>query len=163
MISIPILLMAPVPVAARQFEKLWVLGHTTGPALAVITTLANAYVAYHRTSFWSSQKLSTANLLTRDIVYPKSLAFKLSLAASSLAPIIYSFTWAFMQDIDQKLFAKAKILGSSSPVDKGLDAGLPKSETTHGLIQMWGNRHLVRSSLATVSSILAIWAALVAR
>ncbi|KAH9203044.1 hypothetical protein DL95DRAFT_472800 [Leptodontidium sp. 2 PMI_412] len=135
--------MAPAPVAARQFEKLWVLGYTTGPALAVITTLANAYVAYH--------------------LDPKSLAFKLSLAASSLAPIIYSVTWAFMEDINQKLFAKAKTLGSSSPVDKGLDAGLPKSETTHGLIQVWGNRHLVRSSLAAVSSILAIWAALVAR
>lgn len=44
----PALLLAPAPLAAKQWQKVYSIGVQVAPALAVVGTLATGYLAYHR-------------------------------------------------------------------------------------------------------------------
>lgn len=48
-VSIPAILQAPAPLAARQWHKLYDIGKSLALPLTAAATLSTAFVAYHRT------------------------------------------------------------------------------------------------------------------
>jgi len=47
-VAIPPIMLAPAPLAARQWAKLYDLGKPFGISLSLVSTAATAYVAYYR-------------------------------------------------------------------------------------------------------------------
>jgi hypothetical protein len=50
LIAVPAVMQAPAPLAAKQWYTVLTKGGSYGKALAIISGLASAYVAYNRTS-----------------------------------------------------------------------------------------------------------------
>ncbi|KAF2652003.1 hypothetical protein K491DRAFT_695991 [Lophiostoma macrostomum CBS 122681] len=133
--SVPAILMAPAPLAVKQWAKVYDTGHKVGPALAVISALATAYVAYHQD--------------------PTSLPFKLNAAATVLVPSIIPFTFAFIVSTNKKLFAKEQSLAATALEDKAAEAGVSREETVHALIDKWATLNLARALLVGAGSVAA--------
>ncbi|KAJ4329694.1 hypothetical protein N0V95_010163, partial [Ascochyta clinopodiicola] len=108
---------APAPLAAKQWFTLLNIGGFYGKPLAIVSSLATAYVAYHQDR--------------------TSLPFKLNLAATLLFPSIIPFTIAFIVPTNNKLEARMHELESTSLEDKAVEAGVAEAETTHALIDKW--------------------------
>ncbi|KAF2680414.1 hypothetical protein K458DRAFT_421641 [Lentithecium fluviatile CBS 122367] len=139
-ISVPALMMAPAPLAARQWKKVFDTGKTIGISLSIVSALSTAYVAYHQDT--------------------SSLPFKLNLAATILFPSIVPFTIFVIGPINDKLMEKAQSLASSSLEDKGVEAGVTSSETVNALLDKWATRNLARAAITGLGAIFALWAAL---
>ncbi|KAF2692025.1 hypothetical protein K458DRAFT_354231 [Lentithecium fluviatile CBS 122367] len=140
-ISVPALMMAPAPLAARQWKKVFDTGKAIGIALSIASALGTAYVAFHQD--------------------PSSLPFKLNLAATLLFPSIIPFTLVFIGPVNAKLAYKAHALASSgSLADKDIEAGVAADETVHALLDVWATRNLARAAITGLGVVFAVWAAL---
>lgn len=60
---IPAILLAPAPLAARQWKKVYDMGQRAGPPLAISSGLALAYVAYNRILISAPSSKLQANML----------------------------------------------------------------------------------------------------
>ncbi|ORY14904.1 hypothetical protein BCR34DRAFT_201939 [Clohesyomyces aquaticus] len=138
--TIPAVMEAPAPLAARQWKKVFDQGKIVGPALAVASTLATGYLAY---------EYSTS-----------SRAGKLNLAATILFPSIVPYTFALMGSTNRALISKADSLAATALSDKAAEAGVAKNETVHALLDKWATLNLGRAIITGVGAILALWAAL---
>ncbi|KAF2118024.1 hypothetical protein BDV96DRAFT_597874 [Lophiotrema nucula] len=157
---IPQILKAPAPLAADQWEGVFHKGHAIGPALAITSSAACAYVAYNRTEPWKPSFSASEALLILGTEDPASTAFKLNVAAAIIFPSIIPFTIAVLIPTNNKLFAKNKSLAKTALEDTAAEAGLAREETVHGLIEKWTKGHLVRSLITGVGFVLALWAAI---
>ncbi|KAF2463248.1 uncharacterized protein BDR25DRAFT_307855 [Lindgomyces ingoldianus] len=138
--TVPALLEAPAPLAARQWKKVFDLGKKVGPILAVAGTIATGYLA-------SQQDTS-------------SLPFKLNLAATIIFPSIIPYTLAFMKPTNNKLLSKADSLASTELSNKAAEAGVTQSETVHALLDKWATLNLARALITCVGALCAVWAAI---
>jgi len=136
---IPVILKAPAPLAAQQWQTLYDLGKPAGISLSLTSSAAFAYVASHYD--------------------PASLPFKLNVAAAVLLPSIMPFTLAVLLPTNNKLFEKAKSFAKTSITDKAAEVGVAREETTHALIDKWAVLNLARAGIIGVASVLGIWAA----
>ncbi|KAF2032419.1 hypothetical protein EK21DRAFT_110091 [Setomelanomma holmii] len=138
-ISVPAVMQAPAPLAAKQWFTVLNLGGTFGIPLAIGSGLATAYVA-------SQQDAS-------------STAFKLNLAATIFLPSIVPFTLVFIRPVNNKLIEKMKSMSSASLEDKAIEANVAEGETTHALIDKWATLNLARAGLIAIGAICAALAA----
>ncbi|PVH94670.1 hypothetical protein DM02DRAFT_183500 [Periconia macrospinosa] len=139
-VSIPPILQAPAPLAARQWHKLYDIAKSFALPLTAAATLSTAFVAFNQ--------------------HPSSLAFKLNVVATALFPAIVPYTFLTIVPVNEKLFAKEKEYASSSLEDKAVEAGVVKGETVHALIDKWAVLNVGRASITGIGAILTIWAAL---
>ncbi|KAF2637157.1 hypothetical protein P280DRAFT_458251 [Massarina eburnea CBS 473.64] len=139
-ISVPPILQAPAPLAARQWHQLYDIAKSFALPLTAIATLSSAYVTHHHD--------------------PASLPFKLNLAATLIFPAIVPYTLLVIGPINDKLFAKEKEYSSKSLEDKAVEAGVGKEETVHALIDRWALVNVVRAGITGVGAVLTVWAAL---
>lgn len=139
-ISCPAALIAPAPLAARQWELIYNKGKALGLPLSLMSAFATAYVAYKQD--------------------PKSLPFKLNLAATILMPGIIPFTLFFIKPVNDRLFAKSAELASASLEDKAIEANVAQGETVHALIDKWATLNLARAVLIGSGAICAVLAGL---
>ncbi|KAF1994701.1 DUF1772-domain-containing protein [Amniculicola lignicola CBS 123094] len=137
--SVPAILLAPAPLAARQWLAVYNAGHIIGPWFSILSSLAFGYVAYNQDT--------------------SSLPFKLNIFAALAIPSIIPFTFAFIMPTNKKLFAKAESLANASLEDKAVEKGVPKEETVHQLVDKWGMLNLVRTAITGLGAVAAIWAA----
>lgn len=67
-----------------------------------------------------------------------------------------------MGPLDKKLFQRADTFtgtfAGKSLTDTDAEKGVNKEETTHALVDKWGNLNLMRALLAGVGAICALWA-----
>ncbi|KAH7070710.1 hypothetical protein BKA63DRAFT_83320 [Paraphoma chrysanthemicola] len=138
-ISVPAVMEAPAPLAAKQWHKVLTIGGSIGIPLAISSALATAYVA-------SQQD-------------PSSTAFKLNLAATILLPSIVPFTFLFIVPVNNKLIDKMNSLASASLEDKAIEANVAEGETTHALLDKWATLNLARAALIAGGAICAALAA----
>ncbi|KAF2183027.1 hypothetical protein K469DRAFT_710979 [Zopfia rhizophila CBS 207.26] len=138
--SVPAILQAPAPLAARQWKKMFTTARKVGPTCAIIGMLATGYLAYRED--------------------PSSAPFKLNLAAAILLPSIVPYTLAFIQPTNKALLAKVDSLATTELTDKAAEAGVSSGETVHALIDKWATLNLGRVLLTGAGTILALWAAL---
>ncbi|KAF2875568.1 hypothetical protein BDV95DRAFT_485546 [Massariosphaeria phaeospora] len=137
--TVPAILLAPAPLAARQWSQFYSKGKRIGPALAIVSTLATAYVTYHQ--------------------FPNSIPFKLNLAAIFIIPSIIPFTFAFLMPTNNALMEKSEALASTALDDKNAEAGVKSGESVHELIDKWGVLNLARAGIVGVGALLTVLAA----
>ncbi|OAL43546.1 hypothetical protein IQ07DRAFT_616393 [Pyrenochaeta sp. DS3sAY3a] len=140
-VSIPAVMQAPAPLAAKQWSTVFTIGQAFGPPLAIASALATGYAA--------SQ------------LDPKSLSFKLNVAATLLLPSIVPFTFAFIVPTNKKLLAKRDQLAAASLEDKAIEVGVAQDETVHALIDKWGTLNLARAVIVGTGALCAIIAAVI--
>ncbi|KAF1958465.1 hypothetical protein CC80DRAFT_408719 [Byssothecium circinans] len=139
-LSVPPILQAPAPLAARQWHQLYDIAKSFALPLTAVATVSTAYVAFRQD--------------------PASLPFKLNVAAAILFPSIIPYTLLVIGPTNEKLFAKEREYQSASLEDKAIEAGVQKDETVHALIDKWAVLNLARAAITGVGAILTIWAAL---
>ncbi|KAF1919161.1 hypothetical protein BDU57DRAFT_512096 [Ampelomyces quisqualis] len=138
-ISIPAVMQAPAPIAAKQWYTVFMRGGYFAKPFALAAALASAYVAsQHDTS---------------------SRAFKLNLAAAVLLPCIVPFTLAFIVPLNEKLIEKMDSLASTSLEDKAVETGVADGETTHALIDKWATLNVARAGFLVAGTLCATLAA----
>ncbi|KAF2824672.1 hypothetical protein CC86DRAFT_371232 [Ophiobolus disseminans] len=138
-ISVPTIMLAPAPLAAKQWHKVLTIGGSLGIPLAMSSALAMAYVA-------SQQDTS-------------STSFKLNLAAALLIPSIVPFTLLFIAPVNNKLIEKMNALKAASLEEKGVEEGVAQDETVHALIDKWATLNLARAGLIAGGVFCAVLAA----
>lgn len=139
-IAVPAIMEAPAPLAVRQWEKAYNIGKSIAPFMVLCSAIATGYTAYHQD--------------------PKSLPFKLNLAATLLIPSIVPFTFIAMIPINAKLLEKRKQLASTTLDAKDTEVGVAKEDTVHALLDEWAGLNLARALLVGVGSICTVWASL---
>ncbi|KAF1971305.1 hypothetical protein BU23DRAFT_471402 [Bimuria novae-zelandiae CBS 107.79] len=130
-ITIPAVLSAPSPLAARQWAKVYSLAKPFGIGCSVIAAACTGYVAYNQAT--------------------DSLPFKLNVTATLLFPSIIPFTLLALKPINDALFGKADTLALDDKV-------AANDESTKQLIDRWTKLHLVRTAITGVGAALALWA-----
>ncbi|KAF2274918.1 uncharacterized protein EI97DRAFT_459871 [Westerdykella ornata] len=136
-IGVPALMQAPAPLAVKQWDTVYSIGKKTAPALAVVSSLALGYVTYH--------------------LDPRSLHYKLNLAATILIPSIIPYTFAFIVPTNKKLYEKLRSLATTGLEDKAAEVGVAKKETVNALLDKWATLNLIRALLAGAGAVLAAW------
>lgn len=69
------------------------------------------------------------------------------------------YTFLLGEPVNKKLEEKERNLASASLTDASAEAGISKEETVHSLVDKWATINLGRVAVATVSAVLATWAA----
>ncbi|KAF2125645.1 hypothetical protein P153DRAFT_298963 [Dothidotthia symphoricarpi CBS 119687] len=139
-IAIPTVMLAPAPLAAKQWRSVYDRGILVGPPLSILSTLAIGYLAYNRDR--------------------SSTPFKLNVTAAAFLASFVPFTFFFIVPTNEALFAKEEQLASASLTDKNVEEGVAEAETTHALIDKWGVVNLGRAALVAVASVCTVLAAL---
>ncbi|KAH7402260.1 hypothetical protein DE146DRAFT_460744 [Phaeosphaeria sp. MPI-PUGE-AT-0046c] len=138
-ISIPAVMQAPAPLAAKQWYTVFTRGGAFGIPCALVGAVASGYVA-------SQQDRG-------------SLAFKLNVAAAILLPCIGPFTIAFIKPVNDKLIERMNELSSASLEDRAVEKGLAEGETTHALLDKWATLNVVRAVFLVAGTLCATVAA----
>ncbi|OCK77577.1 hypothetical protein K432DRAFT_384580 [Lepidopterella palustris CBS 459.81] len=138
--TVPSILLAPAPLAARQWKKLFGIGARVAPGLSIVSAVACGYLAYRES--------------------PSSPAFKLYAAAAVLVSSTIPYTLLLMLPTNKKLVEKSDSLASTELTDKAAEAGIAKEETVHALIDKWATFNLGRAILAGIGALCATYAVL---
>ena len=128
--------MAPETLIARQWQRLYNLGKVRAPPLAAATALAFAFLSYQ---FYGT------------LDQPRAELYALSALLTILNP---PYTWIFMKDVNNKLWAKAEASNASKKVDEAAVAG---GQSTKELLDLWAAHNVVRGLLPLAGSIIAYW------
>lgn len=160
-ISIPAVMQAPAPLAAKQWYTVFTRGGAFGIPSALIGAIASGYVASQRMLLsLATYPNPRPNICTNQTKEDRgSLAFKLNVAAALLLPCIGPFTIAFIKPVNDKLIEKMNALSSVSLEDKAVEKGVAKEETTHALIDKWAMLNVVRALFLVAGTLCATVAA----
>lgn len=171
-------MLAPAPIAIKQWANTYNMGHYCGPPLAIVSALATGWCAWNRESFalsciffihmYTSRTVPATFhritcgkhiILTNTIEDTTSPQYKLNLAATVLIPSIIPFTFAFIVPTNNALFEKKRQLADVEVSAKDVEVGVKKEETVHALIDKWATLNLARALLVGLGSVCAVWGA----
>ncbi|KAF2668625.1 hypothetical protein BT63DRAFT_414606 [Microthyrium microscopicum] len=134
--TVPAILQAPAPLAAKQWSNVYGRGKVFAPPIAVAVGAIFGALAYREYN-------------------GNTAALGLYTAAAVLAPSIAPYTLTVMAKTNAALDRKAEDAGVE-------DAAMEKEETVHGLVDYWASLNLVRGLMMLASAGLGAWASLTA-
>lgn len=141
-LSIPPLLLAPAPLAARQWRKMFEHGKTGAPPLALLSALSFSYLSYR---FYGTLNHAKAELYA---------------VCSILGIAIVPYTFIFMSKVNDKLSSKAEEAKALSLEKMSAEVAAPKGESTNELLDLWASHNFARGLFPLASSVLGLWTSL---
>lgn len=138
--SIPSILLAPHPLAVRQWRKLYSQGKAAAPPLAALSAMSFSFLAY---------KLSKTLNQTKGELY--------ALAALSTISIV-PYTLIVMRATNDKLTNKANDSETWSIKDEEDGLGLEKGKSAKELLDWWGLLNFARGMFPLIGAGLGAWA-----
>ena len=131
---------APLDILVKQFSRMYNIGKTSSPPLALTATICNAFSAYR--SRGSSE-------LIAGIASPLALYVAAAVSVMAIVP----FTLLYMEPAVNR-----KLLGLGSQANKGVKAeqlGVGEADVKKMLVQ-WRGLNFVRAALAGLGALLAV-------
>ncbi|KAK5005120.1 hypothetical protein LTR28_008099 [Elasticomyces elasticus] len=149
---IPALRLAPTQVQAQQWEKVFWIGASTAPPLALMSSLAFGYLANQgsppthryqvRADISAASKVPQA--LSGTAIAPTT-PFYLLTTSAVIIPAIVPYTLFLMKNTNNKLHAKAAKYRNTIAGEKNIEAGMPREETVEGLVSKWYWLNMLRA------------------
>ena len=142
--SIPALLLAPSPLAVRQWKLIYDAGSKTAPPIAMTSALSFACLAYRL-----RDSTSRAN----------SPAGKFYIMATIATSSIVPFTLVIMRNVNSMLHDRAKDTEGLRSDEVLSEIGVTKEESTKQLVDYWGLLNFCRGLLPLTGTVLGCLAA----
>ncbi|KAK4990619.1 hypothetical protein LTR66_006762 [Elasticomyces elasticus] len=148
---IPALRLAPTQVQAQQWEKVFWIGASTAPPLALMSSLAFGYLA--------NQASKVSQALSGTALAPTT-PFYLFTTSAVIIPAIVPYTLFLMKNTNNKLHAKAAKYRNTIAGEKNIEAGMPREETVEGLVSKWYWLNMVRAVMVGSGAVMGLVAVL---
>ncbi|KAF8419872.1 hypothetical protein EV426DRAFT_262274 [Tirmania nivea] len=150
----PILLLAPSPLAQKQWSYLYNLGKKTMPLLSLLTSV----------SYLVLSRLYTSSLITTHPIVPLTHRKPfLYLLSSGLTLSMVPYTMIFMRSTIAGLEKARQLLGEAARGEKGAEREeienmkVMEGKNTKQLIDQWGMLNLGRAALTGLGFLVGIW------
>ena len=142
--SVPALLLAPSPLAVRQWKLIYGTGSKTAPPIAMTSALSFACLAYRLRDSTSREAGPAAKFYVMATI-----------ATSSIIP----FTLVIMRNVNGMLHDRAKDAESLSSDEVLSEIEVAKGESTKQLVDYWGLLNFCRGLLPLTGTVLGFLAA----
>ena len=141
-LSVPSLMLAPSPLVARQWKKLYGRGARTAPSLALTSASMFGFLSY---KFYGT------------LNHPKAELYGLS---ALLTVGIVPYTLIAMVPTNKKLTSRAETSEALSAEELFSQAGDSTAQSTKELLDLWATHNLARGLFPLAGSILGLWTTL---
>ena len=135
-------MLAPNPLVARQWRKLYDRGSVTASPLAAASALAFGFLSY--------KSYGTLN-------HAKAELYALTaLLAMSIVP----YTLITMARVNGKLMSKAEDSKALAAEEEIVEVEVPKGQSTKELLDLWATHNLARGLFPLAGALLGLWTSL---
>ena len=138
-LAVPPILLAPSPLVAQQWKRLFDIGKAAAPALAATSALSFSFLALK----W----YGTLN-------QPRAEIYGLSaLITVSIIP----YTFVFMRTVNKELLSNAKQANALKKADALSEGSMEGKESSKQLLDLWATHNAIRGLFPLAASVLALW------
>lgn len=140
-LAVPPLLLAPAPLAARQWRLLFEHGRVSAPPLAFLSALSFSYLSY---KFYGTLNHAKAELYA---------------LCSVLGIAIIPYTIVMMSGVNAKLSSKAEN-AEAVVLEMSAEVAAPKGDSVNELLDLWATNNFARGLFPLASAVLGLWTSL---
>lgn len=140
-LGVPPLMLAPSPLVARQWKKVYDLGVVRSPPLALTSALSFSFLSYK---------------LYGTLNQPKAELYALS---ALLTIGIVPYTLLAMLPTNNKLMRNAEEAEAMTPEEQIMEVKDSERRSTKQLLDLWATHNLVRGMFPLAGSVLGLWTA----